>query len=276
MQNQRVWREKTERLRDLEERFEKIKREAATRDDYQPVAKELAGVRRAYRLEGEASGKRSRGVSVAMHTVMWPVWFTVAVDHELDTRRAYQRLRRGDTKVLNAELHSSLVVVAAAASAIEALLGDVRYLVPAISEKKRRQTRKAIRAVWSDAFGPPEVELNQLSQELSWLFETRNTALHAETEPLPTKPHPAGINSAVEHHIFNALTAGRAVDVAKAAILMSDEPNPTGLSQERAHWVCRWAAKRTAYHERVREAAARRSEVPAPVPIDKQWQDGGT
>ncbi len=271
MANQRDWREKTERLRDLEERFEREKSTATARDDYRELANELTKVRRAYRLEGESLGRRAAGGGVAIHTMMWPVWFTIAVDHELDARRAYQRLLEHHSEALVAEFHASLVTVAASASALEALLSDIRYLVPAIPEKKRRETRKAVRAVWSTAFSPPPRELDSLSRNLKWLFDTRNTAVHAATESRPTRPHPAGLNSGLEHQLFNAVTAESAVDIAKTALLLSATPRPIGLDQERVHWILRWSRDRSTYHQRVVDTDLRRSGVSRPLPVNPDW-----
>lgn len=273
MKDERRWREETERLKDLQERYAREKSSATSKADYQHVADELVKMRRSYRLKGVRLGKRSRGVGVAIHTIMWPVWFDIAVDNELSARRAYQELiDEHHTENLLPEFRAALVVVAAAASAVEALLGDVRYLVPPIPERSRRETRKAVRAVWGAAFSPTVEELDALSRGVSWLYGVRNAAVHAATESVPAEPHPAGLNSGRENSIYNAVTARRAVDIASSAILMSADAQPASLDSERAHWVSRWSTDRSPYHRQVADAVQRRREVPEPTVVHPHWR----
>ena len=69
-----------------------------------------------------------------MHQIMWARWIEIAAAHELAARAAYDEIYAGQTVKLTEELRQSLVVIAAAASTVEALYEDVKYLIPERSQ----------------------------------------------------------------------------------------------------------------------------------------------
>jgi hypothetical protein len=116
-----------------------------------------------------------------------------------------------------------------------------------ISEQpKIRTTHGRIGQVIDAAFGLNAGQLSTTRDQLRWLFERPNEAVHPYTELEPPRVHPAGLNSSAETAKFNAVESSRAVDIAMAMMeLAAAPPNPHG------RWVTRWVAEREPYHSTV-------------------------
>ena len=83
------------------------------------------------------------------------------------------------------------------------------------------------------------------------LLEKRGDAVHAYRETLPTRPHPAGLNSGAEHEIFNAVTAREAIDLALEVVKLTEaDPSPY-LPPPYDRWMRRWVAARQPYRDQV-------------------------
>jgi len=107
-----------------------------------------------------------------MHQIMWARWVEIAVEHELEARRAFQDIvAKPDGDALLREFRASLVSITGAAHTIEAVFGDIKYLIPVQPprDKRHRQLRHAFRT----AFGVSGAEDENLAGELSWLFTLR-------------------------------------------------------------------------------------------------------
>lgn len=123
----------------------------------------------------------------------------------------------------------------ASAHAIEAVFGEIKYLIPPQPGCNRHSK---LRNAFRIAFGIADSDDAKLTHELAWLFARRDSAVHPYTELVPTEQHPSGINTGVEHSLFNAVTSGRAVNTAMTVIQHAAAPhNPD-------HWIARWATER--------------------------------
>ena len=206
---------------------------------------EFAAYRRAHREEDIRRGKRTAGLAVSMHQIMWARWAEVAVEHELEAREAFDQIvNRAHSDPLLREFRASLVAVTAAAHTVEALLGDIKYLIPV---QARRNSRALV--LWHafrQAFGIPDDVGERFKADLGWLFDLRGQAAHPYTESEAPQRHPAGINTGVENSRFNAVTSGRAVDIAMTLFECAESPpSPYG------RWIERWASDRKPYHDGV-------------------------
>ena len=179
-----------------------------------------------------------------MHAIMWPRWIEVAVNHEMAAREIYAELVEGSTDRLREEFNQSLVAVAASACTIEALYADAVYLIS--EQPKIRTTHGRIGQVIDAAFRLNAGQSSTTGDQLRWLFERPNDAVHPYTELEPPRAHPAGLNSSAETAKFNAVESSRAVDIAMAMLeLAAAPPNQHG------RWVTRWVAEREPYHSTV-------------------------
>ncbi len=237
--------EREQRFKDVEGDFQRRVAAAGTPEGIRELKRTFGEERRVFREEAVEMGKRSPGLSIAMHQIMWARWVEVAVEHELQARRAFAAIvSRPESGAILREFRASLVAITASAHTIEAVFGDVKYLIP---EQPRRDKRhKFLRHAFSAAFGVSGAEDEQLGQELSWLFTQRDSAAHPYTEPESPAQHPAGINTGAEHSHFNAVTSGRAVDIAMAVLKLAESPpRPHG------QWIERWATERQPYHTNI-------------------------
>jgi hypothetical protein len=255
-QERRSWVEREQRFKDLEEDFQRRIAAAATPEDVRELKHEFGEERRSFRQEAVELGKRSPGLSVAMHQIMWARWIEVAVEHELEARRAFgEVVAHPESGVILREFRASLVAITASAQTIEAVVGDVKYLIP--EQPGRDKRHKFLRHAFRVAFGVSGAEDEQLGQELSWLFTRRDSAAHPYTEPEPPTQHPAGINTGAEHSHFNAVTSGRAVDTAMAVLKLAESP-----PQPHSRWIERWALEREPYHKNIEELRRSRDAEP--------------
>lgn len=256
-QARREWVVRQEVHRDAAEAYEARRAVSETDEQRRALMDEFAAYRRTHREEDIRRGKRPPGLSIAMHQIMWARWAEVAVEHEMEAREAFaQIVERAHSEPLLREFRASLVAVTAAAHAIEALFGDIKYLIPVQARQNSREL--LLWRAFRQAIGISEDVGAGLRGDLAWLFDLRGQAAHPYTESKPTEHHPAGINTGVENSKFNAVTSGRAVDIAMSLFeYAADPPQPNG------RWIERWAADRKPYHDgtiaALRKARAARS-----------------
>jgi hypothetical protein len=236
--------ERYHRLKDAEEEFDLASAAAASPLERERLMNEFAEFRRRHREEDMLRGKRPPGFAIQMHQIMWARWIEITAAHELAARAAYDEICAGQTAKLTEELRQSLVAIAAAASTVEALYEDLKYLVP-----ERPQYHSAAERVsdgLSTAFGLPQDTSTALLKELMWLFDRRNEGLHAYAEPEAPQPHPSGVNSGAEASRFNGPESHKALRIAlKVLQYAAGPPLPAN------RWVARWVEERRAYHQTV-------------------------
>ena len=86
-----------------------------------------------------AAGRRAAGMAIMMHKIMWAQWAEVAVEHELVAREAFARVvANPEAGSILQDFRASLVAITGAAYAIEAVHGDIKYLIP---EQPRRDSQ---------------------------------------------------------------------------------------------------------------------------------------
>jgi hypothetical protein len=240
----RVTIERYHQLKDREDDFVLAKSASTTPEDRRQLDSEMYEFRKAHREEDIARGKRSPGFGVLMHQIMWARWCEVMVEHELAARTAYARIIQGDHTALVDELRQSLVAVASAASTIEAMYEDVRFLIPERPAKPATYLR--VSDLLTTAFGLDVSQRTQLVEDLKWLFERRNEGVHPYAEPEAPQVHPSGLNTSAEASRFNATESRRAVDIAMQVLRFAQSPpNPYN------RWIRRWLAERADYHAQV-------------------------
>ena len=258
-QERRAWVERQERFKDLQEEYERRSAAASSPEERRQLAQAFSEQRRDHREEDVRIGKRSPGLAVRMHQIMWARWIEVAVEHELEARRAYLDIvAKPESDAILREFRASLVAVTAAAHTIEAVFGDIKYLIP--PQPRRDKRHQELRHGFRVAFGVSGAPDERLAEELKWLFTLRDSAAHPYTESEPPARHPAGINTGVEHSKFNAITSGRAVDAAMAVLdLAASSPTPSG------RWIERWATERAPHQVGIQQLRQRRDGEPLPV-----------
>jgi hypothetical protein len=164
--------------------------------------------------------------------------------------------RASDFRSLGREFRASLIAVAASAHTIEAIFGEIKYLIPPTAKTDNRHSQ--LRHAFRISFGIIDPEDAKLGGELAWLFANRDSAVHPYTELVPTKQHPIGTNTGVEHSLFNAVTSGRAVDTAMTVIQFAASPR-----KPHNHWIERWIAERvTSALGKVRDLQQLRASKP--------------
>lgn len=238
--------ERHHRLKDVEEDFDDARTRASSREERQRLMDEIARFRREHREQDIERGKRSPGTGILMQEIMWARWLEVANEHEQSAATAHAAIRAGETQHLLDELRAGLVAVAAAASTVEALYEDTKYLIP---ERRRRSTAaKTIADGLAAVFGLLRVEREQLINDLTSLFDRRNEGLHGYSEPRPPVEHPAGFKTGSESSRFSAPECRVALAIALRVLAYAAEP-PAPANR----WVRRWVNDRAAYHQQVVE-----------------------
>ncbi len=261
----RAWLEAGERLKDLEEDYQAAKGAGTLTDE---LKHQLTETRQTYRTRGEQSGKRAGMVGVT--TIWWKRWLEVGIDHELTARDGFRQLFGGHNNSANLliDFDNSVVAICSAAFAIEALYNDFVYRLPPKEWDKRpnqiQRLGHALRTGWQ----LDESSASRLVSRISKLLKRRGDAVHAYPETLPTRPHPAGLHSGAEHEVFNAVTAGEALDLAIEVVeLTAGDPSPD-LPNPNARWMRRWVSQREAHHAEVRVMDTKRKAVPLHLPGD--------
>lgn len=236
--------EAPERQSDLAEQYERDLSAVTSPDDRARIAAAFEAQRTSFRETEINAGRRSPGMCVMMHQIMWARWLEVAVEQECKALDAFGRMLRGEPALITDEFRASLLAVTASAYTIDALFGDIKYLIPA--QQRRDKRHQMLRDAFQLAFGISESAVEGLATELLWLFECRDNAAHPYTEAELPKHHPAGFNIGAEHADFNALTSGRAVDVAMSVLQAAATP-PNAHNR----WIERWSTSRAAYMNNV-------------------------
>lgn len=234
----RNWVESHERFKDLTEQYERQRANTTDPRERRKLAEEFAAERTAQRRADIALGKRSPGTGVAIRQTMWLHWLEIAVQNEMTARRCFRDpTTNAGSDPLGCEFRASLVAVTASAYTIEAVFGGIKYLIPPQPRRDKRhsQLRHALRV----SFGISDADYARFADDFAWLFACRDSGVHPYTELIPTEHHPAGINTAVEHILFNAVTSGRAVNTAMTVIQFAAQP-PNTLN----HWIARWVTER--------------------------------
>jgi hypothetical protein len=234
----RDWVEHHERFKDLEEQYKRQRVESTDPGERRKLAEEFAAERTAQRKADIALGKRSPSTGVAVRQTMWLHWLEIAVENEIVARRCFQELIENQSSdPLRCEFRASLVAVTASAHTVEAVFGEIKYLFPPQPRSNNRHSE--LRQAFRIAFGIADPDDAKLADRLAWLLAYRGSAVHPYTELVPTERHPAGINSGMEHSLFNAVTSGHAVDTAMTVIqFAAAPPNPCN------HWIARWGSER--------------------------------
>ena len=232
--------EERERQLDLGEHYERELATATTPEERERIGVAFAAQRRAHREAEINAGRRLSGVSVVMHQIMWARWLEVAVEQELRALEAFMLILQGERKPITDEFRASLLALTASAYTIEALYGDIKYLIP--SQQPTNKRHQTLSQAFRLAFGMIERDFQEFASEIRWLFERRDMAAHPYTEAVLPKRHPAGFDTAAEHAEFNAFTSGRAVDVAMRVLDAAATP-----SKAHNHWIERWANMRAPY-----------------------------
>jgi hypothetical protein len=199
-----------------------------------------------HREEDVLRGMRSSGpgIGIAMHQIMWARWIEVTRDHERRAAAAYAAISAGETQHLVDELREGLVTFTAAASTVEALYEDTKYLIP---ERRRKPTAaKAIADALAAALVFPDAERQRLMRDLTYLFDRRNESLHGYSEPRPPEEHPAGVVTGSEASRFNGPECRKALDIALRVLGYAERP-PMPANR----WVGRWVKERAPYHQQV-------------------------
>ena len=269
-QARRDWTERQQTFKDREEDFARDKAAAMTREERQAVSREFAEYRRRHRTEDVAAGRRQAGGGIMLHQIMWVQWAEIAVEHELVAREAFVTVvANQDGAAIRQDFQASLVAITGAAYAIEAVYGEIKYLIPAQPRKRRRQL--LLWHAFNQGFGIPVSASNRLLADLRWLFALRDQAAHPYTEAEPPQQHPTGLNTSVETSRFNAVTSGRAVESMLELFRFAASP-PTPFNR----WIERWVEERRPYHEAtVASLVERRSESPLQVPSRSRQRSGG-
>jgi len=242
----RAWVERLERFRDAEEDYTAKIGQTIDKEERRQLMQEFAEYRMAHRMEDVNMGKRPAGTAVMMRQVMWARWIEIAVASELQAREEFGRITsEPESGALVSELRASLVAISACAHTIEALYGEIKYLLPAPTRRGGSRDRRLTDGICL-AFGISDG--SALRSRLAWLGGLRDFAVHPYTESEVTQPHPAGIHTGVEASRFNAVECGKAVDLTMEVLGTAwTPPSPYG------RWVARWVREREPYHATVVE-----------------------
>jgi hypothetical protein len=256
----RAWVERQEEFKDMQEDYDRQVAAVTNPDKRREITMQFAAARQAHRREDIALGKRSPGLGIAMRQIMWARWMEVAVEHEVEARRCFREIvAKAESDSVLREFRASLVAVTASAHTIEAVFGEIKFLIP--PQPRRDKRHGELRHAFRIAFGIPDADDSRLANELAWLFELRDSAAHPYTELVPAGRHPAGINTGAEHSLFNAVTSGRAVDAAMTVIRFANAP-PLPLNR----WIERWVAERVNPSQGMVVDASRKLRASEPIP----------
>ena len=233
-------------LKDAGEDFDASKAAAKSPEERQRLMEEMAAFRERHRQDDIERGKRSLGLSIAMQQIMWARWLEIAADNLAATQNAFEQICAGAGEHLTAELRYSLVAITAAACAVEAVYEDVKYLIPKPSRTKGTVAAEQIGNGLVQAFGLKDRAAAECLEDVGWLFQRRNQAVHPYAELKPPRPHPAGFSTSAEASRFNAPESRKALLVALSVLAYAAEP-PDPANR----WIRRWATDRRPYHETV-------------------------
>jgi len=160
--------ERQQTFTDRVEEYEKNRAAAITDAERKKLADDFTAYRRKHREEDMASGTRPAGSVPILQQNMWWAWINIAVRHELEARDHIGTFT-DPSVALGTEFAASLVAVTASAIAVEALYGELKYLVPPQNLDKRERPNeqyKTVRNTLALAFGLDEPDKQRLGAEL--------------------------------------------------------------------------------------------------------------
>jgi hypothetical protein len=144
----------------------------------------------------------SDGITVSMGTALWIQWSSIAIEREGIARDARNRMvglhRAGRQygEPFETEFAASLVGVAAAAHALDALYGHLAdKAIKAVGPKDGKGRDAHIRDCLHRRFKLTNQVGTRWVTEFGWLFDLRDAAVHARYEVRPSVPHPSGVAS---------------------------------------------------------------------------------
>jgi hypothetical protein len=193
------------------------------------------------RLGGSARAQTG-GVRVLMRSNFDIKWFQIAVAHEraaLEARERAVAAPDGSTEMAEAfddELQATMVVVAAAAFAIDALYVKVDELFDPVVRSRAKGRVGRIVETFKIAFelGKPGVEWQK---SIPALFDLRDELVHFRGEDHESQPHPSGKSHvSMENSVYTAEKATRAVDLALEVLTVA-YTSPRAKHTELVFWA---------------------------------------
>ena len=193
-----------------------------------------------YEKSGAIMAGSAVEASVSIGARMLLHWSDIAVEQE---RLAWAARRALESEVeetkasgkgleLGRELHPSLIAIAAASHALDALYGEIRDLAlpPEIAAKWKEDPRsgpsRALKLHEALKHGF-EISAQKWRTELEALFELRDGAVHPELVFRESAPHPLGVNTAAEYVGYCCEKATKAVDLLFEILEMcAGQPKP--------------------------------------------------
>ena len=189
------------------------------------------------------------GIQITIGQNLWLPWLRIGVDRKRAAEAARTQLMRCEPDEAAShpavvdEMHASMVGIAAAAFAIDALYGEVRDLVPIPRESRER---------WK-ANGTPRPSVifetfkvgcklgyrtNAWPPRLEALFDLRDPAAHHELKHRESVPHPSGrpFNVSREFGDYSLESLRSSLDLAFDVVL-------TVMRQPKAPEMQTWAAR---------------------------------
>lgn len=185
---------------------------------------------------------------VTLRANLWVTWLDIAFERRRTAERAREAadtaagLGEEYAEFLGDEMRASMVAVSASAHAIDAFYGAVDQLAELPDELreawKENRTKRAGRILETikRAFkvGPRAANW---SDDLVWLFDLRDAAVHHEPADHESVPHPGGYTNVGRESLnYSAETAARATEVALDLITGSIE-SPFPEQQDIANWA---------------------------------------
>lgn len=180
-------------------------------------------------------------------TYLWIVWFEIAVAQELEAKKA--RLS-GKAEALGAayltaqddELRAAMIGVSAAAHALDAFYGTIAHdvVLPDGFEEawRQNQTRRPSRIIETLKAGfDVSKRIVGWNEELTWLSDLRDAAVHHQSELRPTGDHPSGRALVPQENIdYSCEATTRAVDLA-LDVMATCLRSPRSDQLELAEWA---------------------------------------
>jgi hypothetical protein len=159
-----------------------------------------------------------------MKTHHWLTWTHIAIEHEHEAHEARAvEIRSGGEQpqygeALAREMKASLITVAGAAHALDALYGAVKPFIPIdpkLSQKWRENRTPREKQILETLKAGFDVgrHAKRWATALEWLFDLRDAAVHPEEEFAPPLLHVTGTNVAAVYGTYNSEAATGAIDL---------------------------------------------------------------
>ena len=138
------------------------------------------------------------------------------------------------------EFDASLVGIAAASHALDALYGQLTLLTNTSQLGSDAGRADHIRERLGQCFVITNETMKRWTPEFSWLFDQRNAALHASYSDLPTVTHPSGLtNGSPLYRDYSLEGCRRAVDL-MLDVLTLCAGRPRSSLQDLVDWSSRY------------------------------------